>query len=116
MVINKKEYKYELKREHIPLFTKILGKLDIKPAENTTTLNEIFLMISLIQQALLNFDTALEDTLIFIAAIYNVEPAEIKNLGLMNELKLWENFLSDKEIASFLSRVFRSRIGKKNSN
>lgn len=109
MKINGKEYNYNLQREHVPLFTKILGKLKLKP-DLTGDFNEILLMISMIQEALLNFDTALEDTLIFISAIYNVEQEEIKKLGLLNELKLWENFLNDKEIISFLSRVFKSKI------
>ena len=109
IIINEKEYNYNLQREHIPLFTKIIGKLKLKP-DLTGGFNEILLMISMIQEALLNFDVALEDTLVFVSAIYNVEPQEIKDLGFINELKLWEHFLNDKDIVSFLSRVFKSKM------
>lgn len=109
IIINEKEYNYNLQREHIPLFTRIIGKLKLKP-DLTGDFNEILLMISMVQEALLNFDVALEDTLIFISAIYNVEPQEIKDLGLINEIKLWEHFLNDKDIVSFLSRVFKSKM------
>lgn len=110
--IDGKEYKYFLRREHVYLFTRILGTLDLDVKE-VKTINDIVLVIKMIQNSLLEFKTPVEESLNFISAIYNLEPEEVSENGLIFEMKLWENLFKDEYLVSFFSRVIKSFWGKK---
>lgn len=109
--IDGKEYKYFLRREHVYLFGKIIGKLDINiNLQEVKTINDIVMMIRMIQNAVLNLETTDEESINFISSIYNLKPEEIREKEFHKfELKLWENLFKDKELVSFLSQVFRSK-------
>lgn len=112
--IGKKDYKYNLKRKHAFMFTKILGVLKIEPnLKEITNISDILIIVSIIKEALLNFECAEKETLEFISAIYEIEQKEVEELGLINELKLWNHLFEDKELISFFSNVFKSKLKKK---
>jgi hypothetical protein len=113
MKINNKEYNYFMKREHVGLFMKIIGKLiDDEKLAQMKNAGEIFLILKIIKEALLSFNNADEDTLKFIASIYNVSEEEIKNLGFLKEFKLWKNFFKDPEFKDFFSLAFNMAMEK----
>ena len=112
--INKKEYNYKLQRKHVFMMANILGSVKIKPQfKNTKSESEISIVIKLFQEMLANFQDAEESTLEFIISVYNIPKEEIEEMGVINELKLWEHLLEDKEIKSFFSRWFKQNLKKK---
>lgn len=110
--IDGNKYKYFLKRDSVYKFTKILGKLDIniKP-EEIKDLSDLVMMVKLIQNALFNFETTDKESMDFITSIYGIEAKEVEEKEFHKfELKLWENLFQDKELVSFFSRAFKSKI------
>jgi hypothetical protein len=105
--IDNKTYNYFVKRQHFGLFTKIIAKLiDPDQFEKFKSKNEFVLMIKMIKEACFTFNASDPDTLIFIAAIYNVPEKEIEEMGLFKELRLWKNFIRDEEFKDFFSLAY----------
>lgn len=112
--INNKKYDYFMKREHVGLFTKIIANLiEEEKLEELKSKNEILLILKIVKDALLSFNKADKHTLEFIAAIYNIEKAEIEKMGFLKEFKLWKNFFNDPDFKDFFSSAFQSVTQKK---
>lgn len=112
--INNKKYDYFMKREHVGLFTKIIANLiDEEKLKEMKDINEIFLILKIVKEALLSFNKSDPNTLRFIAAIYSVEEKEIEKLGFLKEFKLWKNFFNDPDFKDFFSLVSDAVIQKK---
>lgn len=109
LVINGKEYNYNLNRRHVFMLSKIIGKIDLEP--DVSGDNDISIGVSLISQFLAKLYLAEIESLAFIASAYSVEENEIIEIGFQNEFILWKNIFDNEK--DFFSKLFPSREKKR---
>ena len=106
MIINEKEYEFELKRKHVFMFAKILGVTRVKPIFDKKQ-DGASIMITTLFEILENIDKAEGLTAKFIADIYNIEEKEVYEIGIENEIDLWINLFQDEQMKVFFTKVLK---------
>ena len=105
LIINGKEYNYNLNRTHVFMLSRILEKIGLKPEIEGNT--DIEIGIALFNQVFSRLHYAEYESLKFIANIYLVEETEIIQLGFHNEFSLWKNIFDNEK--DFFSKLFPSK-------
>jgi hypothetical protein len=83
---------------------KILSKLGLNPQSQGTSDKDI--VMSLVTELINNLDKAEEETLNFIAKIYNEKPEIIDEIGFTAEIALWWNVYFEEK--NFFMKLLQS--------
>jgi hypothetical protein len=96
LVINGKEYKYNLNRKHVFMLSRIIGKIGIKP-DLDDNFGNLATAVTVFSDILGKIYNAENESLEFIASVFKVEIEEIEGIGYQNEIKLWWNLFDNEK-------------------
>jgi hypothetical protein len=96
LVINGKEYKYNLNRKHVFMLSRIIGMIGIKP-DLDDNFGNLATAVTVFSDILGKIYKAETESLAFIASAFGVEIEEIEKIGYQNEIKLWWNLFDNEK-------------------